>query len=322
MARGGSNGLAIDEEVAHGELARIRRDGFDQVVLLQTKGLAAQPAQPLDVELVRRQPLDALGLEHDDLASLRRAEIVSEAVDEEVVAGGDSHFDDVLAFMEELAEADAGAVLEARLAIVRGKPKDVGLAAHDEFLPKVENEEANRGGDLIQSPVILGDDVEVGDAGEPLANALPAGRDVELCRGALPGHVGQVAAPGTVGRRGHAVEGWLHRAGRDLERLQEESADAHGDGQGDQEHLDVLTVARIGVRLKPFIGGFFEFLHLLFQLGLVGRDGHRLLHGGDGGPDALEGLGREEVALVVEQFLHVLAHRGRVANGLGETASE
>jgi hypothetical protein len=50
----------------------------------------------------------------------------------------------------------------------------------------------------------------------------------------------------------------------------------------------------------------------------LGPVGGGLPHGGDGGTDVLDGLRREDVALVVEQPLDVLAHRGGIANGLGE----
>ena len=94
MRRGGVEPLAVDDQVP---------------VVAELDALAAQGHQAFDVELVLRQAVDAFGFEHDDFAALGRAEVVGQPVNEEMVAGADPEFDDVLALVEDLVGLQPGA---------------------------------------------------------------------------------------------------------------------------------------------------------------------------------------------------------------------
>ena len=75
-------------------------------------------------------------------------------------------------------------------------------------------------------------------------------------------------------------------------------------------------------RLEPFVSGLFQALHLLFQGRLVRLLRHRLLAARDGRLDRLDGLRREDVALVVKELLDMLAHGRGLANRLGQEPAE
>ena len=72
-------------------------------VIAEADPLIAHCHHAFDVELVLRKGGNALGLEDDDLAALRVAEVVTHPVHEEVVAADDLEFEDVVAFAELLA---------------------------------------------------------------------------------------------------------------------------------------------------------------------------------------------------------------------------
>src|ERR1041384_8606064 len=93
--------------------------------------LAAHCHHAFDVELVLAKCGNAPGFKDDDLSALGCPEIVSNAVDEKVIASHDFKFDDLLALLEGLADVDAGSLLERRPATIRRGADGVGCGAHD-----------------------------------------------------------------------------------------------------------------------------------------------------------------------------------------------
>src|SRR5260221_13320319 len=138
--------------------------------------------------------------------------------------------------------------------------------------------------------------MDIGCAGEPLSNPFPARRDHQ--RFALWLH-GWIIRACSIWCRGDAEQRWLHRARRNFEWLQEEGADRHGHGEGNEENLNVFTPCSIWIRLQPLGGYFLQFSHLLFQSRPIrfASDGgvefeHPLLH-------RCDCLWRKNVALMV-----------------------
>jgi len=96
----------------------------DQVlVITDLDGIAAQGHHAFNVIGVLLEVGNSGGFEDDDFASFGVAEVVGQAIDEEVVAGDDLEFDDVLAFAELLARFDSR-VLEDQ--VIGGTPGRAG----------------------------------------------------------------------------------------------------------------------------------------------------------------------------------------------------
>ncbi len=74
-------------------------------VVTDLNAFAAEGDHALNVELILRQGLNAFGFEHDDLAALWRAEVVRHPVNEEMIAGTNPEFDNILALAEGLVTA-------------------------------------------------------------------------------------------------------------------------------------------------------------------------------------------------------------------------
>ena len=87
-----------------------RRDACDDVILAQAEGPRLGRIV-VRLKLVGRQAWDAFGPK--TMISPRGAESCMWKRSTKMVAGGDPHFYDVFALVEELADADAGAVLES-----------------------------------------------------------------------------------------------------------------------------------------------------------------------------------------------------------------
>src|SRR5205807_6274792 len=83
---------------------------------------------------------NAFGLEHNNLATPGRAEIITQAVHEKMVAGDYLQLNDFLAGMNKLLVSHAGAVLQVVCAIVWWKPKCVALVSDPNGLLDVENQ--------------------------------------------------------------------------------------------------------------------------------------------------------------------------------------
>src|ERR1017187_6277697 len=97
MRRGGGQRLAVYQEMSnrHTPAAELRC-AHHFVIRGQRERLAAQPHEAFDVKLVARNakilPMffrDSRGCEYDDFAALRFAEIVSQPVHKQMVAGAD-----------------------------------------------------------------------------------------------------------------------------------------------------------------------------------------------------------------------------------------
>jgi hypothetical protein len=109
-------------------------------------------------------------------------------------------------------------------------------------------------------------------------------------------------------RRGgdDAVEGRLHRAGGDAERLQIVGAQAEGDDDGHEHDLDVFLkpVERFFVRQGVFANRA-ELFRGLVDLGLVRRL-DRGLQVRAARLDLRDALGLEQVAFVIQEFFRAL----------------
>src|SRR5437899_2047751 len=116
--------------------------------------------------------------------------------------------------------------------------------------------------------------------GKPLTDAFQAGRNYDF------GHLGnyrftafgELAAKIWCGR--HAPESWLHRTRRNLEWLKKKCADAHSDGERDEQYFDVFTPDGIGIWLKAklfVVRGIFERLHLFLERFFIHPIVNRLL---------------------------------------------
>lgn len=68
------------------------------VVVANAHSFSSQGHHALDVKGVLGKVVDSLGFEYDDFAALGMAEIISDAVDEQVVSGRDLHLEYVFAF--------------------------------------------------------------------------------------------------------------------------------------------------------------------------------------------------------------------------------
>src|SRR5439155_19207459 len=101
---------------------------------------------------------------------------------------------------------------------------------------------------------------------------------------------------------------------RNFKRLKEKGSDTHCDRERDEHYLDILPPGSIGIWSKPFVGDGFQVFHLFFQLDCfrLARDG--LLKLGKSAYDSIDSLRRQNISLVIEKPLHVLAHRGGQPN--------
>ncbi len=86
----------------------------------------------LDIKLILRQPFDALGFKDDDFPALRLAKIVGQPVHEQMVAGADFHFENIVALMINTIgiQKNTGALLKRLFAKIRRKPDRVFDAAN------------------------------------------------------------------------------------------------------------------------------------------------------------------------------------------------
>src|SRR6266704_5971135 len=111
-------------------------------VIADTYLVSAQNHQALDVELVLRQAVNSFGLENDDLAKGRFAEVVSDAIDEEMIAADDLDFDDVFAFFEFAGIDAAHAVGQIRASehVFGREPNGVTLVTDHEALAQIEEQ--------------------------------------------------------------------------------------------------------------------------------------------------------------------------------------
>src|SRR5688572_18215741 len=132
------------------KMRRVRVESFSidyQVaVVTNANGFAAKGDKSFDVEFIFREPGNAPGFEDDDFAAFGRTEIVGNALDEQVIAGHDLQFDDVLAFVKNPSArvatvvGQAGALEDA----IRREPDGVHGVADLKPLAKVEDQYAQR----------------------------------------------------------------------------------------------------------------------------------------------------------------------------------
>src|ERR1035437_694835 len=95
-----------------------------------------------DVELVLRQVVNAFGFKDDNFAALRRAEVVGDPVNKEMISGANPEFHDVLALAEGLVTVQPGASFQGpggRGTIIRREPDDESLPSDYDLLPDVED---------------------------------------------------------------------------------------------------------------------------------------------------------------------------------------
>ena len=174
-----------------------------------------------------------------------------------MVAGHDAHTRHHVAFVIDVPLLQPGPIGErirpgvGRLAIIRREPHDMLHPANPQRLLEIENQEAAHRADLFDLAIRLRHHADVGDAGEPFPDAFPTGGDLVV------GLLQQVFSR-------DAKERGLHRSGGDFERLDEEGADGHGDGERHEQHLHIFTPGRMRIRLERLIGGGFEPAHFRF----------------------------------------------------------
>src|SRR5664279_2183325 len=112
------------------DIFKVRRRGIqppavdeEMPVVADLHVLAGLHHHALDIKLILRESLDALGFKYDNFAALRLAKIVSEPVHEQMVARADPHhFYDVIALVINMAWIEAGTMDEIGFTVVRRKP--------------------------------------------------------------------------------------------------------------------------------------------------------------------------------------------------------
>src|ERR1041384_6452442 len=136
---------------------------------------------PFDVKLVLAQSLDALRGKHDDLATFRRAEIVSDTVNEEVVAVDNLHAERLVPFVEGFClKPVPGANLQRNLPAIGWEPNPVRDTSDWKVLINIKYQDLKRRIDSFQRSVHLRPDLDKGNPGEPLTDAFPAGRNLKI----------------------------------------------------------------------------------------------------------------------------------------------
>jgi len=271
----------------------------EMAVVADPDVLATESHQAFDVELILRERIDAFGLKDDDFAAFGFAEVVSEPIDKQMVAGDDLELDQVVAFLK-FAPERAVTIREssALKQVVGRKPNRVGFLANSKRLFQVKEKKFAWGAvDYFNDAVVFGDFVDIGDAAKPI---LAEGTD-------RIGH-GKVRVLGRVRARSDSVQRRLHGAGRDFEWLHEEGADGHGDGDGHEEDFNVLAKAGIGMLLQPFICGRFQIFHARlerFDIKLAIACGAKVAQGF---VDIIDRVLRKDVALGAQDFVDVFGH--------------
>ena len=314
VRRGGVEPLAVDAEMA---------------VVADLDFFVRQGDEPFDVKLILRHRIhqvvarvgieNPLRLEHDDFAAFRLAEIVSQPVHEQMIARIHAEFDDVVAFVINVAgvgikpgakheRADA---LSRRLAEIRRKPNPVFLPAHLDRLPEINDLDADRRIHFFKLSVGFRHDVNVAGSVKSLFDPLPEAGDFEV----------RIAVRRQIIFPRHAEQRRLHRAGGNLERLQKKSADGHRHGERDEQHLHVFAPRGVRIRLEIFLGGELQFLRLDVDApGVAFGDGRaQFIQLGLNRADVRR---RQDVALRREQPAVMLKHRPRIADGLGSEPAQ
>jgi beta-lactamase regulating signal transducer with metallopeptidase domain/Leucine-rich repeat (LRR) protein len=272
----------------------------DMAVVANAEGFARQADQALDVELVRADLRNVLGIENNDLSASRAAEVIGQAVHQQVVAGVFDALEDGSAFVERDGPVKIVRQSEALFdglkrrfvgAAPEGDGQDFAAAAADPQVLFVDNaENFLQGAGVVKFAVLRGNDLMVDGAMEgefPGAGQQPRHDKIRIVAAVL---------------HGDAEQGGLHGAGGDFEGLREEGADAHRQGDGHEQ--DFHIVAPDGARIGPqeLLGGLFQFGGAGGQGWVVGagvQGGFGLLQGGVEEEEVLRG---EQVALGVAQF--------------------
>ena len=210
---------------------------------LDPEHVAGRAGQPLDVVFgmdrgVQLGPLfggDVHRIENKNVPAPGQPEVVGEFVDEHLVAGVDVAVRDGRARLVGLAQVDAEAVLAhvMRQRVRRGVDGIDAPAGTVDFRV-VEEAETFGGHQLDHLVVHRGNHVDIG-AAEPQTRA----------------QFSQRTGGSLADRRGmpdDAVEGRLHRTGRNLEGLDEIGANGNRQHEGDQQHLAILPPAGLVVR--------------------------------------------------------------------------
>ena len=192
---------------------------------------------------------DSFGFEDDDFTALRLTEVVSEPIHKQMVACADAEIHDFVALVINTVRLPSRARCQTLFAEIRWKPDRVRHVVYPKRLFNVENQKPLWWIDSVNDTIRFGDNMNIRDTFKPLLDALPAGRNFGIRI------ANQILRRNTVKRR-------LHRAGWNLERLQEKRANAHRRRYCYEQHLDVLAPHGIGIRLEPFVGGKFKLLRL------------------------------------------------------------
>src|ERR1051325_10630098 len=171
--------LAVDHEMADWDGA-VTRHARHVVVFLNGKSFTAEADEAFDVKLVLCGDARTSGREDDDVAALRFAEVIRQAVNEQMIAGLRLEAHDLFTLMIAIADLQPCARAEFLLAKIGGKPQRVRDAADAQCLPEIYQLDPDGIFDCIKSSVALGLDVEVTDSFEPLADPCEAGRDLYI----------------------------------------------------------------------------------------------------------------------------------------------
>lgn len=296
---------AIDEEAA-GVAVNAKLVAGDAGEALDVVGAGALGAVGAAVN-----PLDAAGVEDEDLAAVRTTEVVGDLVDEhEVAAVGVAGSEDGPGRERQSLGGNVGAELaavgghDAQLFTETHIAQDDVFRGMDGKLAVVEQEVGV--GEEVPFLVLLDGGVEIGGAEgagaiEGFMDVVPAAED--KVEGAA-GEGGEMLLCDVLA--GDAVEGGFHGTGGDAERLEVVGADAEGYDDGDEEDLDVFLE---GV-LAPVSGeglfaglseGFFGVPGCFAVACLDGVEERRALV-----LDLVDFLLFEEIALVIEELAGAL----------------
>src|SRR5438552_12953118 len=201
-------------------------------VVANLDALAAHRHHSFDIELVLRHGRkagfrvdDSFGFKNQNFAACWSAKIVSEAIDEKMVAGEHPGFKNIVASMIEVAWLNSRLVEQS----LPGRPESVPGFTDPEALFVNKGQNHARRFVSCEYSVAIGNFVVVGIAVDPIISRLfEPGGNLEV------GFIAEVF-------RDNAEKGRLHRASRDFEWFQEEGMDGDGNGDSHQHDLDVFS---------------------------------------------------------------------------------
>src|SRR5437899_2892311 len=125
----------IDVLEVRGRGVQTPADKIQVAIATDANVLSAEGDEALDVELppiVAQHPLDSSGLEHDDFAAFRPAEVIGQPIHKQVITTVSFQANDVLAFFNKFSRRKGFPQL------VRRKPDGMRFVADFEPLPEIE----------------------------------------------------------------------------------------------------------------------------------------------------------------------------------------